>query len=213
MLYEFQRTTGGNLRIIESPGRLSVLDIVEYTKEHISITGKVPIIIIDYLQILKPISDKMTDKQSIDATIVLLKQLSRDYKTCVIGISSFNRQNYWQPVNMSAFKESGNLEYSADLLLAIAPAGMKDTTDEGDKEEKVKAENKRIVDNCKEAEVKRIQIHVLKNRNGMITGRKNKLLFTYYAKYNYFEEEEPESFLDYFDNGNPQATGKKRVTM
>lgn len=209
----FKQNTGGNLRIIESPGRLSVLDVVRYTKEHISITGRVPIIVIDYLQILKPISDKLTDKQAIDATIVLLKQLSRDYKTCVIGISSFNRQNYWQPVNMSAFKESGNLEYSADLLLAVAPAGMKDTTDEGDKEDKIKAENKRIVDNCKEAEVKKIQLHVLKNRNGRITGRKNKLLFTYHAKYNYFEEVKPESYLHYFDNGNPQATGKKRVTI
>lgn len=209
----FKQHTGGNLRIIESPGRLSVLDIVRYTKEHISITGRIPVVIIDYLQILKPISDKLTDKQAIDATIVLLKQLSRDYKTCVIGISSFNRQNYWQPVNMSAFKESGNLEYSADLLLAVAPAGMKDTTDETEKEDKVKAENKRIVDNCKEAEVKRIQLHVLKNRNGKITGRINKLLFSYQAKYNYFEEAKPESFLDFFDNGNPQTTGKKRVTI
>lgn len=53
-----------------------------------------------------------------------LKRISRDYKIPVIAISSFNRDNYSAPVNTAAFKESGAVEYSADVLIGLQYHGM-----------------------------------------------------------------------------------------
>ena len=196
---EFKQQAGGTLRIIESPGDITAADIAKITERHIAITGRTPgAVIVDYLQILKPIDDRMTDKQAIDRTITTLKRLSRDHEMTVIGISSFNRENYFQKVSLAAFKDSGNLEYSADILLAIAPAGMEEAS--GDKD---KAKNKETAEQCKESKDKRLQLHVLKNRNGKTTGKKNQLLLKYHSWYNCFVEEKPESYLSHFDNGNP----------
>ena len=42
--------------------------------------------------------------------VLELKRFSRDYSIPIIGISSFNRDNYTAPVNMASFKESGAIE-------------------------------------------------------------------------------------------------------
>lgn len=200
----YEKEVGENLYIIEPKGDMTALDIVKMTERHIAYTNRVPIIFVDYLQILKSIDVKATDKQAVDRTIVALGSLARRHNTTVVGISSFNRENYWQKVNLTAFKDTGNLEYSADMLFAIAPAGMKDgTTDD------VKTSNKKLVEVCKDAMEKDIQFHVLKTRSGIITGTRHQLFFTYHAQYNHFEETDgPSDLVDPFRSGNPAVKGK-----
>jgi len=107
---------GKNIYIFEGMGDIGVNEVKSTLQEHISATGKTPVIIIDYLQILS--SDiRGTDKQNTDRSVLELKRLSRDYKMPVIAISSFNRENYKTEVSMLAFKESGAIEYSSDVLL------------------------------------------------------------------------------------------------
>ena len=205
---DFETGTGKHLFFTEAPAGISAADIAEAVRKRMAYTGKKVTVFIDYLQILRPVSDKLTDKQAVDQTINILATLARDYGITIIGISSFNRENYWQQVNMTAFKDSGNLEYSADLLLAIAPAKMKEASNENEKKE-----NKETVEKCKEAKEKDLKLHVLKNRNGKITGKKHQLFLKYHAMFNYFEEAEAPSDLDYFDNGNPAAQGKTKRVM
>ena len=200
----FKRDVGNNLYIIEPKGDMTARDIVRMTEKHIQFTGRTPIVFVDYLQILKSIDERATDKQAIDRTLVALGSLAREHHTTVVGISSFNRENYWQKVNLTAFKDSGNLEYSADMLFAIAPAGMTDGSNED-----AKNTNKQKVDACRDATEKDIQLHVLKTRSGIITGNKHPLFFTYYAKYNHFEEADGDSYLSNFDDGNPQNKRKR----
>ena len=47
---------------------------------HKKITGESPVVIIDYLQILAPYSERATDKQNTDKAVMELKRISRDYK-------------------------------------------------------------------------------------------------------------------------------------
>ena len=195
---EFNYYIGNNLRIIESPGDITALDVVKITERHIAITGRTPVVVVDYLQILKSIDPKMTDKQAVDRTIIALAKLAKTHKTTVIGISAFNRENYWQKVNLTAFKDTGNLEYSAEVLLAIAPAGMEEATTD-----KEKAKNKELTEDCKEAKDKKLQLHVLKNKSGKTTGKKKQLYLKYHSWFNYFEEEQGKTYLSNFDNGNP----------
>jgi len=88
-------------------------------REHVGRTGARPVVFVDYLQVLKPIDLRMTEKQHIDLTIVELKRLSRDLDLPVIAVSSFNRANYKTDVAFEAFKESGAIEYTADVVLAM----------------------------------------------------------------------------------------------
>ena len=204
---EFKNGAGNHFRIIESAGDYTAADIARTVKKHVAYTGRTPLCVVDYLQILRPMDERTTDKQAIDQTITTLKRLSRDYDMAIIGISSFNRENAWQNVSMTSFMGSANVEYSADILLAISPAGMKEVA----KETEDKSENRKTVAACRDAKDKKIQLHVLKNRNGKTTGRSKELFFTFHSWYNHFEETAAPSFLDYFDNGNPAATGKTKM--
>jgi replicative DNA helicase len=88
----------------------------------------------------------------------------------VIAVSSFNRDNYKAEVSMLAFKESGAIEYSSDVLLGLQFKGA------GPNLNDTEARRKNPRD---------IQLKVLKNRNGQ-TG--DTIDFTYYSMFNYFKE-------------------------
>lgn len=160
-----------NIYISEGVGDIGAEQIRETVQKHILFTGKTPVVIIDYLQILAPYSERATDKQNTDKAVMELKRISRDYKTPVIGISSFNRANYKEAVTMEAFKESGAIEYSSDILigLQLKGAGKKDFD----------------ANEAKRKNPREIELVILKNRNGR-TG--DSLSFNFYPLFNYFEE-------------------------
>lgn len=162
----------GHIYISEGIGDIGAEQIRETVKQHILFTGNTPVVIIDYLQILAPYSERATDKQNTDKAVMELKRISRDFKTPVIGISSFNRANYSVAVTMEAFKESGAIEYSSDVLigLQLKGAGKKDFD----------------ANEAKKKSPREIELVILKNRNGS-TG--DKLGYRYYPLFNYFEED------------------------
>lgn len=134
--------------------------------------GRAPVVIVDYLQIIRPTDQRATDKQNIDRAVVELKRISRDFDIPVIAVSSFNRENYRTAVSMEAFKESGAVEYSSDVLLGLQleGAGGRDFD----------------VNRAKSAAPRRVELVLLKNRNGVPYA---KIRFRYTAKFGLFEEE------------------------
>lgn len=174
---EYAKIAGDTLKprisIIEAMGTVGADQVKEQVEKYIKHTGKKPVVIIDYLQILAPHNEKSTDKQNTDYAILNLKRLSRDYKIPVIVISSFNRENYSVKVAMQAFKESGAIEYSTDVLIGLQLKG----TGESDFD----------VDEAKAKHPREIEAVILKNRNG-VTGKK--ISYNYYTMFNYFSEGE-----------------------
>ena len=177
----------GNIYISEGVGNIGVEQVREAVERHKRITDKAPIVIIDYLQILAPYNERATDKQNTDKAVLELKRLSRDYKTSVIGISSFNRDNYNAPVNLASFKESGAIEYSSDVLIALQYEGM--DYQAGEKEQE---RDKRIRELIKEQQAlgregktQTLQVKILKNRNGS----KGESAIKFYPMFNYFLED------------------------
>ncbi len=160
-----------NLFIMEGVGDMSVKDIRSKVKTHISHTSKKPIVLVDYMQILAPINYKGTDKQNMDSTTIELKRLSRDFKIPVIAVSSLNRTNYDVPMTMKAFKESGSIESTADVLLGLEYSGVEFP---GFDIDKAMSKNPRD-----------IILKVIKNRNWK-SG--NKIRHLFYSEFNYFEE-------------------------
>ena len=157
--------------IHEGIGDIGTEYIRETVQKHTLFTGQSPVILIDYIQILAPHDVRATDKQNTDKAVTELKRISRDYKTPVIGISSFNRANYKEAVTMEAFKESGAIEYSSDVLigLQLKGAGHKDFNST----------------EAKKKNPREIELVILKNRNAP-TG--DNIAFSYYPMFNYYKE-------------------------
>lgn len=168
-----------HIYIFEGRGTMGTAEIRATVEEHMRHVQpeRAPVIIVDYLQILWPEDPRATDKQNADKAVVELKRISRDYKAPVIVVSSFNRENYNRDVSMASFKESGGIEYSADVLLGLQFRAT-GTNDKG-------VPIRPNADEAKKKNPRELEIKVLKNRSGR-TG--NKVGYDYFALFNYFEE-------------------------
>lgn len=165
-------TFASNIYIEQGNGDISVKHIRDQVEKHTREFKRKPIVIIDYIQLLAPYSERYTtDKQNVDKTVLELKRLSRDLGISVIGISSLNRQNYKDEISMTAFKESGAIEYGADVLIGLQFTGT--GTDGFDIEE------------AKRKIPREIDVKIMKNRNGP-TG--HIVHFEYEPQINYFTE-------------------------
>lgn len=169
---KYEQEYGKNIFILEGVGDIGAAEVRAAVDEHFKKTGNRPMVIIDYVQLLAPIDPRMSDKQNTDKSVLELKRISRDYKIPIIGISSLNRENYNLPISMSAFKESGSIEYSSDVLLGLQAKGI--GSDKNFDINKAKSQNPR-----------EIELVILKNRNGATGG---KVDYNYYTMFNCFKE-------------------------
>lgn len=179
--------TARHIYITEGMGDVGVKEIRERVQRHVRITGRRPVVVIDYLQIIAPADIRATDKQNTDKAVLELKRLSRDMDIPVVGISSFNRDNYTQPVNLSSFKESGAIEYSSDVLIGLQYTGMDYQEGETDKnrEKRIRELLKQAAADAKTGKPQHIHLKILKNRNGS----KGEILLEFYPMFNYFRED------------------------
>ena len=121
LISAYRQKTGGRVELWEPDAPLTpaLLDekVSAFCAQHES-----PVLFLDYLQLVAPARAGMTEKQTADAAVAMLKQLARRYDMPVMAASSLNREAY-RPGSaepgLSAFKESGSVEYSADLLLVL----------------------------------------------------------------------------------------------
>ena len=160
-----------HIYIHEGVGDIGTQRIREEIEKHRYYTGQAPVVLVDYLQILAPYDVRATDKQNTDKAVLELKRISRDYRTPVIGISSFNRAGYTSPVTLESFKESGAIEYGSDVLIGLQLKGVGTAGFD--------------VNEAKSKEPREVELVILKNRNGR-TG--DTIEYKYYPMYNYFEE-------------------------
>lgn len=160
-----------NIYIHEGIGDIGVEQIRDTVQRHITFTGKTPVVVIDYVQILAPADIRASDKQNTDKAVLELKRISRDFKTPVIGISSLNRASYKEAISMEAFKESGSLEYGSDVLIGLQLNGAGQKSFDANE--------------AKRKNPREIELVILKNRNGS-TG--DKIELEYYPLFNYFTE-------------------------
>jgi replicative DNA helicase len=153
------------LRILEGNKQPSVDDVRAVAEVMADYYGQAPTIFLDYLQLLAPQSDRDSDKQATDKNVMALRQMARDLQAPVFVVSSLNRSSYSEGVTMDAFKESGAIEYGADVLLGLQPEGMREHMDSAPVT-RAKREADKYIRESKGAEVRACEIVVLKNRAG-----------------------------------------------
>ena len=176
----YENSIAKNLTIVDTGFNTKVTKICEKIKNFVNLTGLKPLVMIDYLQVIKPeLKAGYSDKQAIDDIVVKLKMLSRELNLPIFIISSFNRQNYSTHVNFECFKESGCIEYTCDVVMGLQLSVL-------DNPEIENAKNKNeYIRSAKEKEAREITLVTLKNRNGKAY-TKTKMIF--YARNNLFKE-------------------------
>lgn len=141
--------------------------------------GVSPIIIIDFIQKI-PVSNKTTTKDSIDYVVSTLEKFTHENHRTVILVSSFNRFGYYAPLSMDSFRETGNLEYAADVMLGIqyqVVSKNKVFLTEGKL-----AEKQMLIRNEDAKKIREVELCCLKNRYGT----QFNIPFKYYTEYDCF---------------------------
>ena len=159
------------------------VDNICVTVENFVKRGIKPVVIVDYLQI---VSSKNSDqisfaKENVDYTVKKLKNLQRKYNLVVFVVSSLNRQNYLTQIDFESFKESGGIEYTADVVFGMQLKCMNEPIFDGQAGLNKKRER---VMKAKSENPRKIELVCLKNRYAKSGYR---CYFNYFSTYDCFE--------------------------
>ena len=138
--------------------------IINYTNAYMKKYNVKPVVIVDYLQIIPPTDPRQSDKEKVDNIVRGLKKLQSDNQLVVMVVSSINRTNYLMPIDFESFKESGGIEYTADVVWGLSLQCLNDPI--FDKKEGIK-EKREKVKKAKAANPRIIELVCLKNRYGI----------------------------------------------
>ncbi len=170
----------GKVTIVEGRFDTTIVEIEEYVVDYIQTNKIKPIVVIDYLQIIKSDNVRLATKDTVEMNLTKLKQLQRDNNLIMIVISSMNRQNYLTQVDYESFKESGIIEYSADVVWGLQLEVLHDEI--FNKQAKLNEKRQKIKD-AKAETPRKIELCCLKNRFGKSS---YSCSFKYYPQYDYF---------------------------
>lgn len=169
-----------NISIVEGNFATTTSYIREYIEQYMSLNNCKPFVIIDYLQIIKAEDSKTTDKQRVEEVLTELKRISRDFDIAIFVVSSLNRENYTEPLSYKSFKETGGVEYTADVLCGLQLAVV--SRDDYPKKE---PERKKEIQKALLQNPRQIEFVCLKNRSGKPAFTS---LFEYYPQFDLFLE-------------------------
>lgn len=190
----YKNLVGNRLCIVDGSFELTVEDIRKYVEEAIKQLKVRPVVIVDYLQIIAPslINGRIPDtKTSIDHIVHSLKILQRDYNLAIIAVSALNRQNYLTPIDFESFKESGGIEYTADVIWGLQLSVLNDkafyhhydNTSGKQKSETSLKEKREMIQKAKAASPRDIDLVCLKNRYGISSYT---VPFRYYPAFDFY---------------------------
>lgn len=174
------------LRFMESRSRPTVAAVRAAADGLCRHFGRSPVVFVDYLQLLAPQDPHMSDKQALDMNVTGLRQLARDMDTPVWCVASINRSSYAGPVELDSFKESGGVEYGADVLMGLQPVGISEAVRRVRAAAERQLAGERMVEESKRSDPRHVELTILKNRNGIVTGSSKGLAFDYYPRTNIF---------------------------
>ena len=139
-----------------------------------------PVVFLDYLQIIQQDTNSYSSKFGVDMSVHELKMLSVELDIPVFVISSFNRSNYLSIADFESFKESGGIEYTADVVIALQLQAMNAHIFNSQGDLQIK---RKFVQKAKSENPRKIELLYLKNRFGRAFTR---YFFDYYPRADYF---------------------------
>jgi len=153
-----------NFYIVEPSFSYTIDDIMSCANAFYFEYGEAPIIVVDYLQVISGRKEDRGDsKEKTDNIIKGLKMLQRDLQTIVLVISSINRTSYLDPMDFESFKESGGIEYTADVVFGLQLSVIRSQKFIEAKKVTVKRE---MIKKAKSSQTRAIDLVCVKNRYG-----------------------------------------------
>lgn len=163
----YYNTIGEKMNIIEGNFNCTTEFICNYVRRFYEKTKRAPVVFIDYLQIIQPDDSKTTKREVMDNAVTELRRLSRETNATVFVISAINRNNYLTPIDFESIKESGGIEYTADVVYGLQLSCLNDEIFDK-KDTKIKEKRKKI-NEAKAENPRKIDLVCLKNRYGVAT--------------------------------------------
>ena len=176
----YKPNISGYIRIYD--GLQEIEDIETKIEKHKKMTGNNPVIFIDYLQIIKSTVNSSKERRlQIDEIVSKLRIMSVQYETPIFVISSINRFAYGRSkqgsvtseccdekdIYMADLKESGGIEYGADVIITLQAERDDDHDDQ----------------------VRQMKLRVIKNRTGRRHKKDEYISLDFNTWYNLFSEE------------------------
>ena len=190
-----------NITIVECNFKVNIDEIEQYVCKYISEHNVRPIVVIDYLQVIPcQNNNRMQTKDIVDMHVRRLKQLQSDNSLILITISSLNRQNYYSQIDFESFKESGGIEYTADVILGLQLQVLSEPL--FDKQGNINEKREKIR-NAKAALPRKITLLCLKNRFGISSYTCS---FDYYPQFDLFNDSSAQSIESSFFNFPENST-------
>lgn len=190
---EYIAAVGESFSIVEGNFNCNISFIGDYIRQYIRRNNTRPVVFIDYLQILQPAPDssrrQSSIKETVDSTITELKRISRELDITVFIISSVNRANYLTPIDFESLKESGGIEFTADVIWGLQLQCLSEPLFADPK--KPIQEKRDRVKACKAATPREIELVCLKNRYGISSYSVN---FSYFPANDLFKESTGDDF-------------------
>lgn len=190
------------ISVIECNFNISIYSILDYINDYMKTYQVKPVVIVDYLQIIPPVDPRQSDKEKVDSIVRGLKKLQSENDLVIFVISSINRTNYLTPIDFESFKESGGIEYTADVVWGLQLSVLND--DLFNKQNKIK-EKREKVRAAKKAIPRKIELVCLKNRYGVSSYSCG---FIYDPRFDLFEPDNLYNVADDFDL--PIGNGKRK---
>ena len=186
---EYLRTVGNRVHIIDT--KLTTAEICSTVRAFTQQAGRAPCVFIDYLQLVAQISAAAAQdaKAATDTAVEAFTQLAKDLQTHVFVISSLNRMGYDVPADMSFFKESGGVEYSACTAMILQLALVYDKVPKKNKAGEttgLRAPYPSELDREKQRQPRSIDLAIVKSRYSKGAG--GHLRLEYYSRCDYFRE-------------------------
>lgn len=117
------------LKFIDRPTSIDELERI--VDRHERLRGNTPCVVLDYLQLLRP-SESQRHLSSLERTkenVARLKALVVQHNLPMLALSSLNRLGYNVAVGLESLKESGDIEFTADVVLGLQPIQLGATDD------------------------------------------------------------------------------------
>lgn len=147
-------------RTLQATNEHSAEKLITLLDKICAMLDKPPVIFIDYLQRM-PRPSKMDLREGVSANARVLKDWQLKTNTTIIALSSFNRDNYSAPVSFESFKETGEIEYSADVMWGLQLYCVNRATG------KI-FDDRQAFSDAKKQQPREMQLRCVKNREGNV---------------------------------------------
>ena len=177
---EAYKEFAGNITTVTSHSVVTIEEIETIIKEYMNQTNETPIVFVDYLQLIRT-DNHMGNRDTVMHVSNILVNIAKQYRIPLFVLSALNRTNYLMPIDFEAFKESGSLEYDADVVFGIQYQLVEDEAFMAMPTDK----KRKLINQEKINDIRKVELVCVKNRFGRIVP---KCKLDYYTQMDWFVE-------------------------